>query len=76
MTTLTLRIPDDKAERLRSLAKHKGVSVNKLFEEFSNCAVAEFDTEIRFKELARRGNPEAGLTLIQKLDRSFQKNKV
>ncbi len=73
MTTLTLRLPDDKAERLRSLAKHKGLSVNKLFEEFSNRAVAEFDSEIRFREFVRRANIEEGLALLNKLDDSFDK---
>ena len=33
MTTLTIRIPDDTAARLRDMAKHRGISLNKLMEE-------------------------------------------
>jgi len=35
MGTLTLRLQDEQHERLRTLAKHRGVSLNKLFEEFT-----------------------------------------
>jgi len=28
MTTLTIRIPDDTAARLREMAKHRGISLN------------------------------------------------
>lgn len=30
MSTLTIRLPDDKHARLRQLAKHRDISVNKL----------------------------------------------
>ena len=49
MTTLTIRIPDDTAARLREMAKHRGISLNKLMEEFSATGLAEFDTETRFR---------------------------
>lgn len=32
MTTLTLRLPDETAQRLKVLAKQQGKSLNKLFE--------------------------------------------
>ena len=35
MSTLTLRIPDTKYERLKNYAKTREVSLNKLFDEFS-----------------------------------------
>lgn len=35
MSTLTIRLPDDKHARLRQLAKHRQVSVNKLVEELA-----------------------------------------
>jgi predicted transcriptional regulator len=33
MTTLTIRLPDDTAARLKSLARSRGLSTNKLVEE-------------------------------------------
>ena len=35
MTTLTIRLPDDTAARLKSLARSRGLSTNKLVEELS-----------------------------------------
>lgn len=35
MATLTIRILDNKHERLKPLAKSRGISVNKLMEELS-----------------------------------------
>ena len=54
MGTLTIRLPDDKHERLKALASHKKVSVNKLMEELSTQAVAEFDSEVRFRSIASK----------------------
>ncbi|MBE9064560.1 toxin-antitoxin system HicB family antitoxin [cf. Phormidesmis sp. LEGE 11477] len=68
MATLTIRLPDDKHERLKNFAKSRGISVNKLIEELSTIALAEFDTFTRFKALAATGDPEVGLQLLDKLD--------
>ena len=35
MGTLKIRIPDDKHERLKSLAASRGISINKLIEELT-----------------------------------------
>lgn len=35
MSTLTIRLPDNTAERLKLLARSRGLSVNKLVEEMS-----------------------------------------
>jgi predicted transcriptional regulator len=43
MSTLTVRLPDDTAERLKSLARSRGLSVNKLVEEMSAQALAILD---------------------------------
>ena len=40
-------------------------------EELSTQALAEFDSEIRFKALAATGNNAKGLKLLDKLDRHF-----
>lgn len=68
MTTLTIRIPDDTAARLRAMARRRGISLNKLLEEFSACGLAEFDTETRFRVRAARGKPARGLALLDRLD--------
>jgi predicted transcriptional regulator len=68
MATLTVRIPDDKHLRLKQLAKSKGISINKLIEELSTVALAEFDTHNRFKLLAARGSVSRGLEILDKLD--------
>jgi hypothetical protein len=68
MATLTVRIPDDKYLRLKQLAQSKGISINKLIEELSTVALAEFDTHNRFKLLAARGNVSRGLEILDKLD--------
>ncbi|MFK4752131.1 toxin-antitoxin system HicB family antitoxin [Oceanobacter antarcticus] len=55
MSTLTVRLPDDKHNRLKALAAHRKISMNKLIEELSTQAIAEFDTEIRFRAMAAVG---------------------
>ncbi len=70
MKTMTIRLPDDKHERLKALASRKGVSLNKLFEEFSTVALTEFDAENRFRARAGRGDKKRGLVLLDKLDRA------
>ncbi len=52
MSTMTLRLPEDIANRLKSVAESRGVSVNKLVTEISVQALAAYDTEIRFKAMA------------------------
>ncbi len=73
MSVLTIRLPGDQPERLRALAEHRGISLNKLFEEFATRAVTEFDTELRFRVRAARGETAKGLCLLDKLDRQFGK---
>lgn len=73
MGTLTIRLPDDKHERLKELAKRRNISVNKLIEEFSTIALAEFDAETRFRAMAVKGSVEAGLSLLDRLDSKLSK---
>jgi predicted transcriptional regulator len=74
MRTLTIRLPDDTHKRLKYLAEKRQISVNKLFEEFSTTALAEFDAEARFLAQSARGNPERGLALLDKIDQYFGRN--
>lgn len=71
MSTLTIRLPDDKHARLRQLAKHRDISVNKLVEELATISIAEFDAESRFRALSARGSAKQGLAILDKLDASF-----
>jgi predicted transcriptional regulator len=68
MGTLTIRLPDDKHNRLKELAQSKGISINKLIEELSTIALTEFDSYTRFKAMAATGNVEEGLKILTKLD--------
>ena len=68
MSTLTLRIPDTKYERLKNYAKSKEISLNKLFDEFATIALTQFDTKTRFDLMASKGDTSKGLKLLDKLD--------
>ena len=68
MATLTIRLPDDQHARLKQLAAHRQISMNKLIEELSTVALAQFDAELRFRARAARGSAEEGLRLLDELD--------
>lgn len=68
MSVMTIRLPDAQHERLRQLARTRGVSVNKVIEELTTRALTEFDLETRFRTRAARGDPEEGLRLLDQLD--------
>lgn len=68
MSTLTIRLPDNTAERLKSLARSRGLSVNKLVEELSTQAISAFDAETRFRALAAQGDKAAALAILDRLD--------
>ena len=74
MSVLTIRVPDAKHQRLKQLAKSRGISVNKLIEELSTVALAQHDAEMRFRVRAARGSAERGLKLLDKLDRAFARS--
>ena len=38
MSTLTIRLPDDKHERLKALARSNSISINKLIDELATVA--------------------------------------
>ena len=71
MSTITLRLPDDKHDRLRQLAKRQNMSLNKLFEELSTVVLSEFDAETRFRARAAVGSREEGLELLARLDAQY-----
>ncbi|SDF42809.1 Ribbon-helix-helix protein, copG family [Limimonas halophila] len=69
MSTLTIRLPDDTAARLKALAQSRGISVNKLFEELSTQAITAWDVENRFRAMASQGDRDAALAVLDRLDR-------
>ena len=71
MSTLTIRLPATKHQRLKDFARTRGVSLNKLVEEWATVALAQLDAENHYRLRATRGRPEAGLALLDKLDRSL-----
>ena len=59
MSTLTIRLPDPTASRLKQVAHSRGLSMNKLIEEMSTQAIAAFDAEARFRAMATARRPIA-----------------
>lgn len=68
MATLTIRMPENKAQRLKTIAAARDISVNKLFEELAAHVIAAFDIENRFKIRAARGSASRGLATLERLD--------
>jgi len=68
MSTLTLRLPEDVAKRLKNAAESRGVSVNKLITEISVQALAAYDAETRFKTMAAEADVPAALAVLDRLD--------
>lgn len=75
MSALTVRLPDDKHQRLRALAESRGTTLNRLIDEMTTVMLAEFDAETRFKLRAARGagQVERGLALLDKARRQGTK---
>ena len=73
MSTLTIRLPDDTAERLKALARSRGLSTNKLVEQLSAHALAAWDTENHFRALAATGDVNRALAILDRLDAAIPK---
>jgi predicted transcriptional regulator len=67
MSTLTIRLPDDKHERLKALAEARNISVNKLIDELATVAIANHDSRLRFEVRAPRGSVRKALALLDAL---------
>ena len=64
---------DNTHERLKKLAEERGVSLNKLFEEWSTMAISEIDGETRFRLLAAKGDAKHARKILDKLDAASEK---
>jgi predicted transcriptional regulator len=68
MATLSIRLPDDMAERLKYIAKLCDISMNKLMFELSTQVLAEEEAKQRVIAAQLRGNPKKALQLLDELD--------
>ena len=71
MSTLTIRLPNDTATRLKTLARSRGLSMNKLIEELTAQALAAWDTENHFRALAASGDVRQALAILDRLDAQY-----
>lgn len=71
MSAPTIRLPDDKYERLKALSKRRSTSVNQLINEMTTLLLAEADAETHFLLRAQRGQGKQarGLALLEKAKR-------
>ncbi len=68
MSVLTIRLPEDTAQRLKSMAQSRGLSMNKLVEQLSDHALAAWDTENNFRAMAATGDMRQALAVLDRLD--------
>lgn len=73
MSVLTIRLADEKHERLRQMAEAEGVSMNRLIDEWATIALVQHDAEIRFQTRAALGSAERGLAILDKVEAGFKK---
>jgi predicted transcriptional regulator len=68
MSALTVRLPDDKHQRLKALARSRGTTLNRLIDEMTTQMLAEHDAETRFRLRAARGTGQEarGRALLDK----------
>lgn len=68
MSALTVRLANEKHQRLRLLARSRGTTINHLIDEMTTLMLAEFDTETRFLARAQggEGKTRRGLDLLGK----------
>jgi predicted transcriptional regulator len=68
MTSITVRIPDETYRRLDEIARDRGTSIDRLFDDMAALMVAQSDAEARFRARAQRGQGKTvrGLKLLRK----------
>ena len=68
MSTLIIRLPDDTAQRLKSLAQSRGLSMNKLVEQLRAHALSAWDIENHFRAMSATGDVNKALAVLDRLD--------
>jgi hypothetical protein len=76
METINIHFSDDTYRKIKELAISKNMTINKLFEEFSNIAIAEYDAETKFKARVAKASKKRGLEILNKLDQHFQEKSI
>ena len=68
MSALTIRLEDEKYQRLKEIARRRNTSVNRLIDEMATQLLAESDAETRFALRTQRGRGKMGrgLELLEK----------
>jgi hypothetical protein len=68
MSALTIRLNEEKHQRLRQMAKSKGTTINGMFDEMATILLVNHDAENRFLLRAARGlgQENKGLALLAK----------
>ena len=72
MSSLTIRLPDDKHQRLKALAASRHISINKLIDELATIALVEYDAKTRFITRSQKATVQDGLELLDLLDQKDQ----
>ncbi len=67
MTTMTVDLPDSLFFELEQAAALRHVSTESLLVELARHDLKEIKSEQHFRERAARGNPERGLSLLDKI---------
>jgi len=72
MSALTVRLSDDKHQRLKALARSRGTTLNRLIDEMPTQMLTEHDAELRFQLRAARGagQEQRALELLNKAAQS------
>jgi hypothetical protein len=70
MSTLTIRLPDDKHKCPKALARSQSIGTNELMVEIATVALDNNDVRVRFQTRAARGNPKRASRLLDKPDRA------
>lgn len=68
MTEFTIRIPDDRYQRLKQLAESRQTSLNRLFDEMATLLLTEQDVRTRLALRQGRGSAEGLLRALDGLD--------
>ncbi len=68
MSKFSVRLPNDKHDRLRALAQSRGTTLNRLIDEMTTTMLVKHDAETRFRQRAANGEGKAarGLALLKK----------
>ena len=71
-----MRLADTKHARLKTYAKAQNLSLNKLFEEWAEQALAQQDAQACVAMRQSRGDRQRGLVLLDKLDEHFSAERA